>query len=96
VLRGAERSLRAEVVRFVSFEYNTKWAAAGIHSLAGTVTWLSGLGYDCHLITKEGLIPLYGRWWDDAYEFWQWSNVLSCAGGRHCASEGARLACRLL
>ena len=75
VLKGAEATLRSGRVKVVSFEYNAKWRSAPPHSLQSTVELLSGEGYNCYMITDTHLVPLYGEWWDGAYEFWWWSNA---------------------
>lgn len=81
VLRGAEESLRSHRVRFVVFEYNSKWNYPGGDSLAGITKWMEQLRYVCYWITPDGFVPLSGKYWHSSYEFWTWSNVL-------CTREG--------
>jgi len=58
------------------FEYNSKWRSTG-----GVLKTIVGLfdqhGLDCFFIGERNLIPLTGNFWDDAYEFYTWSNVLA-------------------
>ena len=85
VLAGARAALRARRVKFVVAEYNSKWrtvidAATGepAWSLRTLAAWMLDLGYECHLLTPEFMIPLFADYWQDAYEFWAFSNFL-CA-----------------
>ena len=88
VLLGAERLFRAKRATFVVFEYNEKWRSAPPHSLASTVTWMSGVGYDCYFITPTELVPLFGQWWGPGFEIWGWSNVMCAEAG---GAQGAAL-----
>jgi len=38
---------------------------------------------------EDQLVPLYGPWWRDFFEFYYWSNVLCGLGRRVAASAGA-------
>jgi len=77
VLRGAEPLLAGRRVKFVMFEVNDKWHAAGTGSLLGVVKWLHGLRMGCAFVTHEALLPLSGAaaapWHDRAVEL---SNVV--------------------
>jgi FkbM family methyltransferase len=85
VLAGARAALRTHRVKFVVAEYNSKWrtvidAATGepAWSLRSIAAWMLDLGYECHLLTPDFMIPLFADYWQDAYEFWAFSNFL-CA-----------------
>ena len=88
VLRGAERALAARRVKFVVAEYNSKWRHAPVAarggggseqwSLRGVAARMLELGYECHLLTAARLVPLWGRYWQPAYESWTFSNFI-CA-----------------
>jgi hypothetical protein len=88
VLLGAAGVLKAGRAAYVTFEYNAKWSAAGDRSLANVIDTMSSSGYDCYYITPGNLIPIFGAWWDAAYEIKFWSNVMY---HRHCDSESVRL-----
>jgi len=89
VLRGAARLLRERRAVFVVFEYNHKWRSdPDKGTLRDAVERLRGFGYFCWLMTPEHLLPLSGRWWDDAYEIWAWSNAVCARSGE---SDGALL-----
>jgi FkbM family methyltransferase len=87
VLKGAERALRGGHIKFLVAEYNSMWAGvAGADgapewSLQSSTAFLWGLGYECHLLTSQHFVPLWGAWFDASYEFWRHSNFV-CA--LHC------------
>ena len=57
-------------------------------TLRSSTEYLWGLGYECWLLSPQHFMPLWGDWWDDAYEFWQHSNFV-CA--RSCDADMRRL-----
>lgn len=74
VLTGAMTSIASGRVGVISFEYHEVgvWKE---YRLRHVVEWLSGFGYSCYFDGKGGLSRLTGCW-DDAYEIYQWSNVV--------------------
>lgn len=69
VLRGAERLLRANLVRFVIFEYGGHGAVPSEdRSLWATVQFLWEHGMACFLVFELLLIPVSGPWWMDPYD----------------------------
>ena len=88
VLLGAAGTLKAGRASYVTFEYNSKWGSASDRSLSSVVEDMTTFGYDCYYITAGNLIPIFGAWWDAAYEIKFWSNVMC---HRHCDAESLRL-----
>jgi hypothetical protein len=86
-VRGCEGLLRAGRVGFLVFEFNTKWSISSDKTLAPTIEWLAGVGYECLWITRERLVPLSPPLWWHEYEGAGWSNVLCHKRG----DEAARL-----
>ena len=90
VIKGAEKALAGKHVKFLVAEYNSMWAgvlAAGggpEWSLRSSTAFLWGLGYECHLLNDQHFVPLWGDWFDPAYEFWAHSNFI-CAP--HCDAD---------
>lgn len=91
VIKGAEEALAGGHVKFLVAEYNAMWAgvlgADGVApqwSLRTSTAFLWGLGYECHLLNDQHLVPLWAHWWHDSYEFWGHSNFI-CA--RHCDAD---------
>jgi hypothetical protein len=77
VLAGAHRTISQKVFRFISFEYNVKWRYPGSSSnLKESIAMMSINGYNCFFVTDEALVPLWGPWWHDDFEFYRWSNVV--------------------
>lgn len=54
VLRGARRSLEAQRVRLVQFEYNVPWLQAGA-TLRAALSFLADCRYDAYLLNGDGL-----------------------------------------
>jgi len=75
VLRGARRLLSRFQIKFIVFEYDVAWREAG-HGLLPRVVIeeLRDLGYVCFLMTKAALLPVFGKWWLNAYETITWGN----------------------
>jgi FkbM family methyltransferase len=74
VLLGANALLRQNRIRFIQFEYNSSWIAAG-HSLKQCTTYLNDLGYEVFIIRSSGLHPFRYELWGD---FFRYSNFFSC------------------
>jgi hypothetical protein len=54
VLRGARRSLEAQRIRLVQFEYNVPWLQAGA-TLRAALGFLADCRYDAYLLNGDGL-----------------------------------------
>jgi hypothetical protein len=78
VLEGARQLLASKRIKFIAFEYNSKWFTQGrTHTLKQTVAELyENYSYECYWILKNLLIPISGIYWDDEYEIRDWSNVM--------------------
>uniref|UniRef100_A0A7S1W681 Methyltransferase FkbM domain-containing protein n=1 Tax=Alexandrium catenella TaxID=2925 RepID=A0A7S1W681_ALECA len=69
VLRGASQLLSQRLVKFLVFEYSSKWRLAGHKlTLKGVVGKLEQQGYSCFFMKPHVLVPLTGKWWQDVYE----------------------------
>jgi hypothetical protein len=77
VLDGAKNVLTRHEVKFISFEYNAKWFTMKRERTLHDVVQLlkEKYDYDCHWITPNLLIPVFGSWWSDEYEIRMWSNI---------------------
>ncbi len=73
VIHGATGLLREKRVRFLQFEYNSSWVAAG-YTLTNTRHFLERAGYELYLIQKAGLRKLN---WDLYGEFFSYSNLFA-------------------
>lgn len=83
VLDGARRTLAAQNVEVLLFEYHgiNHWNVTQGRSLKQTVTELAQLGYVCYF---EGVIlTRLTNCWTDAYEIRYWSNVVCALQGSH-------------
>lgn len=87
ILEGARALLDARRIELLEFEYHGvgAWGAASREygprrNLSDILSWLDGAGYSCFWQGNSGaLAPASGRWWDPAFEFRAWSNlVCSC------------------
>lgn len=76
VLRGAEPMLRRGAVRWIVFEYNNEWRAAGNNTLHDITRWLATVGYSCYLLMPDLMLPLSGEYWQPIHEHFSWSNVM--------------------
>jgi FkbM family methyltransferase len=72
VLKGAHHLLAR--TRFVQFEYNSHWLAAG-SSLKEAFEYLNGLGFAAYLVRSTGLHPLEYQVWGD---YFRYSNYFAC------------------
>lgn len=72
VLMGGGELLKR--VRFVQFEYNSSWLAAG-SSLCEVITFLETHGFQVFLIRSSGLHPFRYSVWGD---FFRYSNFFAC------------------
>jgi FkbM family methyltransferase len=72
-LDGAHKMLAAKRVKFLSFEYNSKWFSQGRTKTLKQVSYelYDSFGYECYWILNEAL----GEWWQEKYEIKNWSNV---------------------
>lgn len=77
VLDGADETLSEGRVRFLIFEYNWKWFSGGrtrtLHSVVDGL--YQRYDFACFFIRGRRLYPLFGAWWNDAYEVRDWSNI---------------------
>lgn len=87
VLRGAERLLRANLVRFVIFEYGGHGAVPSEdRSLWAMVQFLWEHGMACFLVFELLLVPVSGPWWMDPYD-------AAGGGGGHLGLQSSDLFC---
>lgn len=80
VLEGAAQTLAANRIDVVAFEYHGIgfYGTCGeCRSLRGMLTRLEALGYACYWQGAQGGVArASGRCWQDAFEFWGWSNLV--------------------
>lgn len=80
VLEGAAQTLAARRVDVVAFEYHGIgfYGTCGeCRSLRGMLVRLEALGYACYWQGAHGGVArASGRCWQDAFEFWGWSNLV--------------------
>jgi hypothetical protein len=84
-----------DAVRAVEFEYHgvNQWGPGpGQVALEAVVHKLDRAGFDCYLEFGAHLVALTGTCWAEAYEFFQWSNVLCVRRGDVWADAAAGLA----
>jgi len=85
VLIGAQRTLGR--VRLLVFEYNSKWRPTG-DTLEGTLLWLKeNFRFICYWILEDHLVPVSGKFWTPAYEFFTWSNLFCHKNGDEAAEN---------
>ncbi len=75
VLRGARRSLEAQRIRLVQFEYHQPWLHAGA-TLHAALELLDAAGYDAYLLNGHGLCRFDGR---RAPEIFHYMNFVAVA-----------------
>lgn len=73
VLRGAERLLARNRIRFVQWEYSDAWMPAGA-TLAAALAYMTNLGYRSLLLKRDGL---YRFDYERFGEFFTFSNFVS-------------------
>lgn len=74
VIQGSLQSIAGKKIGVVSFEYHE----VGVwrhYALKEVVEWFNGFDYVCYFDGKPSLARLTGCW-DDAYEMYEWSNVV--------------------
>ena len=82
VIRGASQLLAAGRVKFLVFEYNSKWFSQGRNTtLQSVVRDLLEVNYTCFWILNTDLVPMSGKMWMESYETASWSNVMCGAIG---------------
>jgi FkbM family methyltransferase len=72
VLQGAKEALSRGMVRVGQFEYGVGWRYAG-STLTYALKWLSGLGYECYLLTGRGILQPNP---DRFREYYRYSNYI--------------------
>lgn len=85
VLQGATRLLLRKQIKFITFEFNLplwKRARHGIR-LDATVAELYSHGMLCFIITRAGLVPAYGDWWQESFSAVVWANLFCGSAGDH-------------
>lgn len=77
VIKGANLTLLNKKVKFILFEYNSKWFSLdrkdNLQSVSNDLYY--NYNYECYFITSTLLIPLFDFWWNFQYEIKTWSNV---------------------
>lgn len=82
VIRGASQLLATRRVKFLVFEYNSKWFSQGRNTtLQSVVHDLLEVNYTCFWILNTDLVPMSGKMWIESYETASWSNVMCGAIG---------------
>ena len=77
VIRGASQLLATGRVKFLVFEYNSKWFSQGRNTtLKSVVRDLLEVNYTCFWILNTDLVPMSGKMWIELYETASWSNVM--------------------
>ena len=90
ILEGLRSSLRAKIVQLVEFEYHVKgfWglphSSPDRRSLAGTLRWMSDMGWFCFMQARSGLLPVSPPCWRDSFEVNRWINLV-------CAQRGSEM-----
>ena len=77
ILYGARNLLKSKRVKFLTFEYHSKWFSNGRTTTLKEVTHklYREYDYECYWILTDSLVPVFGEWWQDEYEIRGWSNL---------------------
>jgi len=77
VLRGASQLIAHKRIDLIEFEYHGQGAWKTGPNLKETLAWLLHSGYECFWQGNHGrVVPASGPFWQAAYEFKGWSNLL--------------------